>query len=179
MVAMSKSAPGTPAALLDVTIRSVTEGRYRYAMLHLVWLRDRISLDEVAELVNRASTIPEMPWGLTAADVIANSRPSNLPAWLNVPLDDEITRICSGLPVASSLPAQLVGRIAAAVCVDVFVDTADAAVRAAHDGDPDEPNDAGEPTAHRSRMIHLTVPDLISIEDDELSDSGRSANPHS
>ena len=161
MSATSRPVPGSAAALLDVAIRSVTEGRYRMAHLHLLWQQQRIDDLELSELVNQASTIPALPPGLSSAGIIESGKPDLLPRWLEPVIDAEISRICAGLPVAANSPIQIVGRLAAAVCVDVCVEIADASARIA------DPN--AERTTRRSRMIHLEAPDLIELEGDDLA----------
>jgi hypothetical protein len=166
MTATSRPAPGSPAAILDTVVRSVAEGRYRYARLQLLWNRERVPPEEMATLVTQASAVPQLPMGLTANEVIQRARPQFLPAWLAPHLDAEIHRICAGHPVAGATPLQLVARIVAAVCIDVCIDTLDAAQRAAR---PDaEPAEA----APRNRLIHLGGPELITLGDDQLSEPG-------
>jgi hypothetical protein len=165
MTATSRPAPGSPAALLDTVVRSVVEGRYRYARLHLLWNRDRVPPEHMATLITQASAAPQLPVGLTANEVIQRARPQFLPAWLAPHLDAEILRICAGQPVAGTTPLQLVARVVAAVCIDVYVDTLVAADRAARpDGEPPD----GAP---RTRLIHLGAPDLITLGDDQLSET--------
>jgi hypothetical protein len=167
MSATSRPTPGSAAALLDVAVRSVTEGRYRMAHLHLMWQQQRIDTLELADLVNHASTIAALPPGLSAAHVLEHGKPDLLPTWLEPVIDAEISRICAGLPAAANTPIQVVGRLAAAVCVDVCADIADASARAA---DPD-----AESTVRRSRMIHLELPDRIELDG---SDLGATETPH-
>lgn len=161
MIATSKPLPGTAAALVDLAARYITEGRYRMAHLHLVWHRERIDPDELAELVNEATAVPAIPAGLRAADVIDHGKPDQLPRWLDAPIDVEIARIFSRQPVAATGSAQLVARLAAAICVDVSVEIALAAGRV---HEPDASSDAAAPTG---RSIHLDAPDLIELDADE------------
>jgi hypothetical protein len=170
MTATSKPTPGSPAAILDTVVRSVAEGRYRYAQLHLLWNRDRVPADQMAEVITAASTVPAMPPGLTAAQVIERARPQHLPDWLGAQLDTEIVRICTGQPVSGTTPTHLVARVVAAVCIDVCVDTLDAAHRALR------PDEAPAEAAPRNRLIHLGGPELIEL-DDELAESGPSLPP--
>jgi hypothetical protein len=170
MTATSKPTPGSAAGVLDVVVRSVTEGRYRYAQLHLMWSRGRVAVDELAGLVSQASTVPDLPPTLTAGHVIATTKPQLLPGWLSQAIDVEIGRICSGLPVASSSPGQLVARITAAVCIDVAADTFDAAARV-------ERPDTLPAAAPRSRLIHLGAPEVIALDETEMSEPRRLLPP--
>ena len=170
MTATSKPAPGSPAAILDTVVRSVAEGRYRYAQLHLLWNRDRVPAEQMAELITEASRVPAMPMGLTASQVIERARPNHLPDWLAPQLDTEIVRICAGQPVSGNTPTHLVARVVAAVCIDVCVDTLDAAHRAL------QPDAAPAEAPPRNRLIHLGAPELIDL-DDELAESGPTLPP--
>jgi hypothetical protein len=173
MPAMSKPAPGSPAAVLDTVVRSVAEGRYRYAQLLLLWHRDRVPPEDMAELVTGATEVPALPPGLTASEVIERAKPAMLPEWLAHHIDTEIARIFAGQPVSGSAPLQLVARVVAAVCIDVSVDTIDAAQRA------EEPDAAPTDAAARNRLIHLGVPDTIHLASGELTDSGPRLPPPS
>jgi hypothetical protein len=165
MSATTKPTPGSRAAVLDSVVRSVAEGRYRYAQLQLLWHRDRVPPEEMAELVTSATQVPGVPAGLTAAEVIARTKPEFLPEWLEPHIDTEIRRIFGGQPVSGPAPVQLVARVVAAVCIDVSVDTLDAAPRAI------EPEAApSDPT--RSRLIHLGVPETIDLAREQLAESG-------
>lgn len=178
MNATTKPAPGSAAAVLDVAVHSVAEGRYRYARLHLLWRQATVSLDNLAELVNEASAVPELPPGLTTATIIETGRPKLLPAWLTVALDEEIARICAGHPVANATPTQLVARITAAVCIDVCADTHEASARVGADAEADSVDEAGH---HRHRMIDFesSAGEVIDLGADQPADAGSPTVPPS
>lgn len=165
MSATTKPAPGSRAAVLDSVVRSVAEGRYRLAQLHLMWNRDRAPYEEMAELVTSATEVPALPPGLTADDVIGRTKPEYLPGWLDAHIDTEIRRILNGQPVSGPAPVQLVARVVAAVCIDVSVDALDAAQRAV------EPEAAPTEATPRNRLIHLGVPETIDLDDAPLAES--------
>lgn len=146
MSTSSKPHPGTAAAVLDSVIRSVAEGRYRYARLQLVWARQAGTFDGVVDLVARASAAPGLPPGMDPEAVVEGGRPRYLPSWLEDPLTEEIRRICSGSPLARSDEVEVVARVAGAVCIDVAVDLAGAADRVRADS-------TGHETPARARMI--------------------------
>ena len=174
MSATTKPAPGSAAAVLDVAVHSVAEGRYRYAKLHLMWRATTVPLDDLAELVNQASAAPELPLGLTAATVSAKGKPKLIPRWLDEALDEEIQRICGGRPVAKATPTALVARITAAVCIDVCADTHEASSRTAADTDAAE--SGGH---HRHRMIDLEsrAGEVIDLGVDQPADAGSPSSP--
>lgn len=165
MTATSQPAPGSRAAVLDAVVRAVTEGRYRYAQLLLLWHRERVSPEEMAEAITAATAADSFPPGLTPAEVIARTKPALLPEWLGHHIDNEISRIFHGQPVAGTSPLQLVARVVAAVCIDVSVDAADAATRS-----PDDLAATG--TEPRNRLIHLGAPETIDLGEPTLSEPG-------
>lgn len=165
MTATSKPAPGSRAVVLDAVVRAVTEGRYRYAQLLLLWHRDRVPPEEMAELVTSATAAEAFPPGITPAEVIARSKPHIVPDWLDHQIDNEIHRIFARQPVAGASPVQLVARVVAAVCIDVSVDTMDAATRS-----PDD-LEATTPTP-RNRLIHLGAPDTIDLDAPPVPEAG-------
>lgn len=178
MNATTKPAPGSAAAVLDVAVHSVAEGRYRYARLHLIWRQATVPLDDLAELVNEASAVPELPPGLTPATIIETGRPKLLPEWLAIALDDEIARICAGRPVAKATPTQLVARITAAVCIDVCADTHEASTRVGADAEAEAVDAAGR---HRHRMIDFEAPagEVIDLGAEQPTDTGSPTGPPS
>jgi hypothetical protein len=166
MPATSKPAPGSPAAVLDVLVHLVAEGRYRQARLHLLWVRSAEMLQQIADLVNRASAAPELPRDMTTAAVIEHGLPQRLPRWLRAPLTSEIERICLGRPVERIEPIQLVARVTGAVCIDLHADTLDAANRL----ELAEAEEVEAPARHR--MLELDQPDVIRLQEER---AGRSA----
>lgn len=181
MSATTKPTPGSAAAILEVAVHSVAEGRYRYARLHLLWAGTSGLLPDIVELVNEASAVADLPAGLTSGTVIARGKPRLLPGWLDAALDGEIARICAGSPVAEPTPDRLVARITGAVCIDVCADTHDAATRAGVDaGAEHAPEDVAAAAHHRHRMLDLDSSEVIHLEADAPADSGNaSATPHS
>lgn len=178
MTATSRPVPGSHAAVLDSVVRAVAEGRYRMARLHLLWNRDRAPLYEMAELVDSATEMPVMPAGLTV-DAVLETTAEVLPAWLGHQVDAEIRRIFARQPVAGYAPDQLMVRIAAAMCIDVSAETAEAAVRVDL-ADPtltdervvadltDRPVvDAPDGGRKRSRPIHRDRADIIDLNQPE------------
>lgn len=158
-------APGSARAVVDVVVKVVSEGRYRYGRLHLLQHAQREPLDEVAGLVNEATAVPQLPPGFTPAAVVESGKPHDLPGWLHAAVDEEIARICSGVDVASADPTRLVARMVAAICIDVSVDNLVAAARSeSAEADPDAAGDV--PVASRSRMIHLDSPQVISLAEE-------------
>lgn len=104
MSATTKPTPGSAAAILEVAVHSVAEGRYRHARLTLLRAAASALLPDIVELVNDASTAADLPAGLTPATVIERGKPPMLPGWLDAALDVEIARICAGSPVAEPTP---------------------------------------------------------------------------
>ena len=161
MSTTSPPIPGSARAVVDVVVKVVSEGRYRYGRLHLLQHAQREDLDEVVVLVNEATAVPEMPLGFTPAAVIQSGKPHDLPGWLEADVDDEIIRICTGAPVGSSDPTRLVARMVAAICIDVNVDNLVAAARSAADH-----SDTEVPAAAHSRMVHLEAPQVIDLAEE-------------
>lgn len=173
MTATSKPAPGSPAAVLDAVVKLVAEGRHRMAQLVLLWHRERAPFEEMAEAVTSATEMPVTPPGLTAQSVIDSIRAVLWPTWLEHQVTNEVARIFAGQPVSGSSPVQLVARIAAAMCIDVSVETIDAGQRAAYAESPENAETEGvgrgtpEPAAPRKSLIHLGLPDTIDLDHPE------------
>ncbi|MDZ7677737.1 MAG: hypothetical protein U5K29_04235 [Acidimicrobiales bacterium] len=181
MSATTKPTPGSAAAILEVAVHSVAEGRYRHARLTLLRAAASALLPDIVELVNDASTAADLPAGLTPATVIERGKPPMLPGWLDAALDVEIARICAGSPVAEPTPDQLVARITGAVCIDVCADIHEAAARADVDAAGEHgPEDVAAAIHHRHRMLDLDSSEVIHLEADAPTGSGNAgATPHS
>jgi hypothetical protein len=169
----SNPPPGSPRAVVDAVIRLVSAGRYRYGLLHLLMHRERNPLTEVAAFINEATSVDELPPGLTAERVIQGGKPELLAAWLIAPVDVEIERICLGRPPENETPVQLIARMIAAICIDVCVDNLTAAARAASTEDAAV---ASFLSFGHSQMVHVGVPDMITL-DDALGEPGEVPAP--
>lgn len=187
MTASSRPDPGSRAAVLDSVVRYVAEGRYRMAQLHLIWHRDRAPLEEMAELVNTATEVPTVPFGLTAEAVLAVKENRLLPVWLGHQVGNEVRRIFAGQPVAGASPVQLVARVAAAMRIDVAAESSEAATRAHL---PESPladdlvvadltdGAAGDRVENpHSRLIHLGRTETINLGDPRVPEPGPAIPP--